>query len=80
MRKLQNLIGGEHRDAADGRTSTLIDPALGEPFAEAPLSGEADVDAACQARPPSTRSASSRAPRGCSAGSRPGSTWPGIPR
>jgi betaine-aldehyde dehydrogenase len=49
MRKLQNLIGGEHRDAADGRTSTLIDPALGEPFAEAPLSGEADVDAACQA-------------------------------
>jgi betaine-aldehyde dehydrogenase len=49
MRKLQNLIGGEHRDAADGRTSTLIDPSLGEPFAEVPLSGEADVDAACQA-------------------------------
>jgi betaine-aldehyde dehydrogenase len=49
MRKLQNLVGGERRDAADGRTSTLIDPALGEPFAEAPLSDEADVDAACQA-------------------------------
>ncbi len=49
MRKLQNLVGGEHSDAADGRTSTLVNPATGEPFAEAPLSGEADVDAACQA-------------------------------
>jgi betaine-aldehyde dehydrogenase len=49
MRKLQNLIGGEHRDAADGRTSTLIDPSTGAAFAEAPLSGEADVEAACQA-------------------------------
>jgi betaine-aldehyde dehydrogenase len=49
MRKLQNLVGGEHRDAADGRTSTLVNPATGDAFAEAPLSGEADADAACQA-------------------------------
>jgi betaine-aldehyde dehydrogenase len=49
MRKLQNLIAGEHRDAADGRTSTLVNPATGDPFAEVPLSGESDVDAACQA-------------------------------
>lgn len=49
MRKLQNLIAGEHRDAADRQTSTLVNPATGEPFAEVPLSGESDVDAACQA-------------------------------
>jgi betaine-aldehyde dehydrogenase len=49
LRKLQNFIGGEYRDAADGRTSTLVDPSTGEPFAEAPLSGQADVDAAMQA-------------------------------
>jgi betaine-aldehyde dehydrogenase len=49
MRTLRNLIGGEHREAADGRTSTLVNPATGETFAEVPLSGEADVDAACQA-------------------------------
>jgi betaine-aldehyde dehydrogenase len=49
MRKLQNLIGGELQDAADGRTASLIDPSSEEVFAEAPLSGAADVDAACQA-------------------------------
>jgi betaine-aldehyde dehydrogenase len=49
MRKLQNLIGGEHADAADGRTSTLVNPSTGEGFAESPLSGAADVEAACQA-------------------------------
>jgi betaine-aldehyde dehydrogenase len=49
MRKLQNLIGGELHDAADGRTASLIDPSTEEVFAEAPLSGAADVDVACQA-------------------------------
>jgi betaine-aldehyde dehydrogenase len=49
LRKLQNFIGGEYRDAADGRSSTLVDPSTGEGFAEAPLSGQADVDAAMQA-------------------------------
>jgi betaine-aldehyde dehydrogenase len=49
LRKLQNFIGGEYRDAADGRTSTLVNPSTGEGFAEAPVSGQADVDAAMQA-------------------------------
>ena len=49
MRKLQNFIGGEYRDAAEGRTSTLVNPSTGEGFAEAPISGQADVDAAVQA-------------------------------
>jgi betaine-aldehyde dehydrogenase len=49
MRTLRNLIDGEHREAAGGRTSKLVNPATGETFAEVPLSGEADVDAACQA-------------------------------
>src|SRR6266511_5144002 len=49
MRKLQNFIAGEYRDAADGRTVALVDPTTEQPFAEAPVSGEADVDAACQA-------------------------------
>ncbi|HEX6678195.1 MAG TPA: aldehyde dehydrogenase family protein, partial [Actinomycetes bacterium] len=49
MRRLQNFIDGEHADAADGRTSTLVNPSTGEGFAEAPLSGAADVEAACQA-------------------------------
>jgi len=47
--KLQNFIDGEHRDAADGNTADLINPATGEVFATAPLSSDADVDAACQA-------------------------------
>ncbi|MFL6222185.1 MAG: aldehyde dehydrogenase family protein, partial [Actinomycetes bacterium] len=49
LRKLQNFIGGEYRDAADGRTSTLVNPSTGEGFAEVPVSGQADVDAAMQA-------------------------------
>ena len=49
LRKLQNFIGGEYRDAADGRTATLVNPSTGEGFAEAPVSGQADVDAAMQA-------------------------------
>jgi betaine-aldehyde dehydrogenase len=48
-RKLQNFIDGEYRDAADSRTFDLINPATGEVFASAPVSGNADVDAACQA-------------------------------
>ena len=49
MRKLQNFIAGEYRDAAEGRTTTLVNPSTGEAFAEAPISGQADVDAAMQA-------------------------------
>jgi betaine-aldehyde dehydrogenase len=46
---LQNFIEGEHQDAADGSSAELINPVTGEVFATAPVSSEADVDAACQA-------------------------------
>ncbi|HEX6255495.1 MAG TPA: gamma-aminobutyraldehyde dehydrogenase [Euzebyales bacterium] len=46
--EVANFIAGERRDAVDGRTSELTDPTTGEVFAEAPLSGEGDVHAACQ--------------------------------
>ena len=46
---LQNFIDGAYRDSAEGKTSPLIDPATGKEFARAPVSGAADVDAACQA-------------------------------
>jgi len=46
LRRLQNFIGGESVDAVDGPMATLIDPSTGEPFAEAPVSGPADVDRA----------------------------------
>jgi betaine-aldehyde dehydrogenase len=46
---LENFIGGERRAASDGRTSDLIDPSTEEVFAQAPVSSEADVDAACRA-------------------------------
>ena len=45
-RKVLNFIGGKSVPAADGRTTDLIDPSTGEVFGTAPLSGEADVDAA----------------------------------
>ncbi|MCT2594201.1 gamma-aminobutyraldehyde dehydrogenase [Streptomyces sp. N2-109] len=49
LRRLRNYIDGEFRDAADGRTTEVIDPASGEPYATAPLSAAADVDAAMAA-------------------------------
>ncbi|GAA2397695.1 gamma-aminobutyraldehyde dehydrogenase [Streptomyces glaucosporus] len=49
LRRLRNHIGGEFRDAADGRTSEVVNPATGEAYATAPLSGAADVDAATAA-------------------------------
>src|SRR4051794_33003044 len=49
MRKLRNYIAGEFRDAADGRTTEVVNPATGEAYATAPLSGQADVDAAMAA-------------------------------
>jgi betaine-aldehyde dehydrogenase len=48
-RTLQNFVNGSFADAADGRTSELVDPSTGDVFAEAPISGQADVDAACAA-------------------------------
>src|ERR671914_1687206 len=43
---IQNFINGARVDAADGRTSDLVDPSTGDVFATAPLSGQADIDAA----------------------------------
>jgi betaine-aldehyde dehydrogenase len=45
-REVQNFVGGEHVDSADGRLYDLVNPATGEAFASAPVSGEADVDRA----------------------------------
>ncbi|MFE5163976.1 gamma-aminobutyraldehyde dehydrogenase [Streptomyces sp. NPDC056697] len=49
LRRLRNYIDGAFRDAADGRTTEVVNPATGEPYATAPLSGAADVDAAMAA-------------------------------
>jgi betaine-aldehyde dehydrogenase len=48
-RTLKNLINGELVDSADGRTSTLVNPATEEEFATAPVSGNEDVDRAFRA-------------------------------
>jgi betaine-aldehyde dehydrogenase len=48
-RTLQNLINGELVDSADGRTSTLVNPATEEEFATAAVSGHEDVDRAFRA-------------------------------
>jgi betaine-aldehyde dehydrogenase len=44
--RLSNFIDGERVDAIDGPTAAVIDPSTGEPFAEGPVSGPADVDRA----------------------------------
>src|SRR4051794_41519745 len=49
LRRLRNYINGEFRDAADGRTTEVVNPATGEAYATAPLSAAADVDAAMAA-------------------------------
>ncbi|GAA0621065.1 gamma-aminobutyraldehyde dehydrogenase [Kutzneria viridogrisea] len=46
---VRNLINGKLVDAADGRTSELVNPATGQVYTEAALSGQADVDAAVRA-------------------------------
>ena len=46
LRRLRNFVNGDYTDGAEGRTSELIDPTTGEAFAEAPVSGAADLDGA----------------------------------
>jgi betaine-aldehyde dehydrogenase len=46
---LHNFIGGAPAAPAEGRYEDLIDPASGEVFASAPVSGKPDVDQAMQA-------------------------------
>jgi betaine-aldehyde dehydrogenase len=48
-RTLQNFVGGEYAEPADGRTYDLVNPATGEVFSQAPLSSEEDVDRAYRA-------------------------------
>jgi betaine-aldehyde dehydrogenase len=48
-RVLTNFIDGTAAEPADGRYEDLIDPATGEVFAAAPVSGQVDVDRAMQA-------------------------------
>src|SRR5205823_5872864 len=47
-RVLSNFIDGQPA-AVDGRTTDLVDPVTEQVFANAALSGEEDVDAACRA-------------------------------
>ena len=49
MARLKNFIGGALVDAAGGGVAELIDPSTGEVFLEAPISSQADVDAAMRA-------------------------------
>ena len=49
MRSFQNFVNGKHVDALDGRTTPVVNPATGEQYATAPLSGGADIDAAMSA-------------------------------
>jgi betaine-aldehyde dehydrogenase len=44
MRRLANFIGGESVAPRSGRYVELISPVTGKPFAEMPVSNEADVD------------------------------------
>ncbi|MDX6487811.1 MAG: betaine-aldehyde dehydrogenase, partial [Gaiellaceae bacterium] len=47
--KMQNFIGGEWVDAAEGETMEVINPATGETIAEVPRGSQADVDRAVEA-------------------------------
>ncbi len=49
MKAFRNFINGQHVDATDGRTTAVVNPATGEQYATAPLSGEADIDNAMKA-------------------------------
>lgn len=46
---LSNFINGEHKPAASGETTDVVNPSTGQVYATAPRSGEADVDAAMRA-------------------------------
>jgi len=46
MQQLRNVVNGVSVEALSGRSSELVNPATGEVFAAAPVSGPQDVDAA----------------------------------
>jgi betaine-aldehyde dehydrogenase len=47
--QVRNFVNGEYVDAADGRTSDLVDPSTGEVYGQAAVSSDSDIDAAMQA-------------------------------
>ena len=49
MRNFTNFVNGQHVAAADGRTTNVVNPVTGQVYATAPLSAQADVDAAMSA-------------------------------
>jgi len=46
---LRNFVNGEYVAAASGQVSEVVDPSTGEPYAQAPVSSPADVEAALRA-------------------------------
>ncbi|NBE81527.1 gamma-aminobutyraldehyde dehydrogenase [Micromonospora rubida] len=49
QQKLRNFVNGAYVDPVEGGYADLIDPCTGEVFAQSPVSGVADVDAAMRA-------------------------------
>ena len=49
MKKLNNFINGKSVESTSGETTTLVNPATGQPFATAPKSNAADINAAFKA-------------------------------
>ncbi|RAN95253.1 Betaine-aldehyde dehydrogenase [Micromonospora saelicesensis] len=49
QQQLRNFVNGSYVDPSDGGYADLVDPCTGEVFAQAPVSGAADVDAAMSA-------------------------------
>ena len=48
-RAINNFVNGEHVGASDGRTTDVVNPVTGATYAQAALSGPADIDAAMAA-------------------------------
>lgn len=46
MKRFRNFVDGDYVDSVDGTTTPVVNPATGEQYAEAALSGPADIDAA----------------------------------
>jgi betaine-aldehyde dehydrogenase len=49
MKSFKNFVNGEYVDAAEGRTTDVVNPVTGKKYATAPLSGAPDIDAAMSA-------------------------------
>jgi len=49
MKKLNNFVNGKSVESTSGESTTLVNPATGQPFATAPKSNAADIDAAFKA-------------------------------